>query len=340
MTDNSPLPSWFVDLLEADDALDATPGAASEQAFLVTGGILRNAQIVSAAQKQTEEAFGFKWAKRDTFDSPTFLAMARSWLVERYGRLEDMEWFRTLSRPAIVLDAGCGAGMSALEYFGPALDRIRYIGADISTAVDVARARFTERGASGAFVQADLTKLPLRPGTLDVVFSEGVLHHTDSTAGAIAALAPLLRTDGRFMFYVYRRKGPVREFVDDLIRDKLQQMTPQQGWDAMMPLTRLGEALGKLDVEIDIPEPIDLLEIPPGRMNLQRFFYWHVAKAFYRPDITLEEMNHINFDWYAPRNAHRQSIDEVRAWCGAAGLEIEHEKVEEAGITIIARRLP
>jgi arsenite methyltransferase len=340
MTDSSMLPSWFVELLLVDNSPAALQGGQVDKGFVVTDGILRSTQVVSAAQKQTEEAFGFKWAKRDTFDSPTFLAMARSWLVERYGRLEEMEWFRKLSRPAIVLDAGCGAGMSALEYFGPALDRIHYIGADISTAVDVARSRFTERGFGGAFVQADLTNLPLRLGTLDIVFSEGVLHHTDSTAGAIMALAPLLRTDGHFMFYVYRRKGPIREFVDDLIRCKLQEMTPQRGWDAMMPLTRLGEVLGKLDIEIDIPEPIEILEIPAGRTNLQRFFYWHFAKAFYRPDITIEEMNHINFDWYAPRNAHRQSIDEVRAWCSAAGLAIEHEKVEEAGITIIARRLP
>lgn len=54
--------------------------------------------------------------------------------------------------------------------------------------------------------------------------------------------------------------------------------------------------------------------------------------------MTLDEMNHINFDWYAPRNAHRQTPEEVRGWCGDLGLAIEHERVEDAGITIIARR--
>ena len=61
-------------------------------------------------------------------------------------------------------------------------------------------------------------------------------------------------------------------------------------------------------------------------------------KAFHHPDLTLEELNHINFDWYAPRNAHRQSPEEVRAWCAEAGLEVEREVVEDAGITIVARR--
>jgi len=116
----------------------------------------------------------------------------------------------------------------------------------------------------------------------------------------------------------------------------MRAMTPEQAWKAMEPLTRLGIALGELNVEVDIPEAIDLLEIPAGRINLQRLFYWHVAKAFYRPDFTFDEMNHINYDWYAPRNAQRQSIEEVRTWCQECGLEIERERVEEAGITIVA----
>ena len=140
------------------------------------------------------------------------------------------------------------------------------------------------------------------------------------------------------MFYVYRTKGPVREFTDDYIRDKLQSMTPEQGWAAMIPLTKLGKALGELDIEIDIPERIDLLGVPAGRINIQRFFYWHVLKSFYRPEMSLDEMNHLNFDWYAPKNAHRQTPQEVRQWCGDLGLSIEHESVEEAGITMIARK--
>ncbi len=48
-------------------------------------------------------------------------------------------------------------------------------------------------------------------------------------------------------------------------------------------------------------------------------------------------MNHINFDWYAPKNAHRHSIEGVRGWCAELGLAIAREQVEDSGITIIAR---
>jgi hypothetical protein len=49
-------------------------------------------------------------------------------------------------------------------------------------------------------------------------------------------------------------------------------------------------------------------------------------------------MNSINYDWFAPANAHRHTPEEVRAWCAGAGMTIEREVVEEAGITVIARK--
>ncbi len=181
--------------------------------------------------------------------------------------------------------------------------------------------------------------LQLAPRSVDVIFSEGVLHHTDSTREAVLALASLLRPGGRFLFYVYRRKGPIREFTDDYVRALLQTMSPQQAWRAVEPISRLGAALGRLNVVVEVPEDIDLLDIPAGSIDIQRLFYWHVLKAFYRPDATLEELNHINYDWYAPANAHRQSPEDVRAWCAEAQLEIEREVVQESGITVVARRL-
>jgi arsenite methyltransferase len=171
-----------------------------------------------------------------------------------------------------------------------------------------------------------------------VIFSEGVLHHTDSTETALKRLSDLLRPGGRFLFYVYRRKGPIREFTDDYVRERIGTLDPEDAWRAIMPITRLGQALGELDAEVDVEEPIELLGIPAGRINVQRLFYWHVLKAFYRPDLTLEEMNHINYDWFAPANAHRQSPEEVRRWCDEAGLQVERESVEPAGITIVARK--
>ena len=80
----------------------------------------------------------------------------------------------------VVLDAGCGAAHTALQYFKPVLNDILYIGSDISEAVDVAKA-VDEEKANAAFLPQyeDLNKLPIPNESLDVIFSEGVFHHTD-----------------------------------------------------------------------------------------------------------------------------------------------------------------
>lgn len=331
-------PEWLFELLGLPPLEEGAAGSAGGVSVEMRDGILRSRSLLSAAQAQTADIFGFKWSRRDTFESEAMRAPIREWLVERYGDLEGANWWSGHGDEPLVLDAGCGAGLAAVELFGARLRSIRYIGMDVSRAVDVAAQRFAERELPGGFIQADLAEPPFVDGSLDVVFSEGVLHHTDSTEHALKRLARLLRPGGRFLFYVYRRKGPIREFTDDYVRHQLQGMGPDEAWAQLMPLTKLGKALGDLHVEVEVPEDVELLGIPAGRIDVQRLVYWHVFKAYHRDDLDLEELNHINFDWYAPRNAHRQSADEVRAWCTDASLEIERENVQEAGITIVARK--
>ena len=295
--------------------------------------------VVSAAQTQTRDAFGFKWAKRDTYESPAMQDAVRQWLFERYcegdpSRLDG--WLSGGRR--VILDAGCGAGNSALLFFGDRLRHHDYIGVDISTAVDVARGRFAEAGLDGTFIRSDLLTAPIAPESVDLILSEGVLHHTDDTAQAFAHLATRLAPGGRFLCYVYARKAVVREYTDDVVRAALQPMTDEEAWRALEPLTRLGIALGELGVTLDVPEDIPFLGIRKGPIDLQRFFYWNLCKMYYRPELSMDEMNHINFDWFRPLNCHRHTPEEVQSWCVAAGLDIEHLDVQDAGISVVARR--
>ena len=65
----------------------------------------------------------------------------------------------------------------------------------------------------------------------------------------------------------------------------------------------------------------------------------NIFKAFYKSNLNIEEMNHVNYDWYAPKNARRHFLNEVRDWCEKIGLAIKREHVCKAGITIIASKL-
>jgi SAM-dependent methyltransferase len=299
------------------------------------------ADLQSDNQAQTSETFGFKWKKRDTYESPSVQQEWRRWLFEKYfdndpSRLTAL--LQASSGRMSILDAGCGSGGSALLLFGEHLRDHDYVGVDISDSVQVARERFAERGIPARFEQYDLNAIPEDLGQFDVIFSEGVLHHTDSVSAAIATLARRLRPGGRFMFYVYARKAPLREYADDLIRDAIASMDNEDAWKALEPLTKLGKALGDLNVEIEIEEDIPYLGIAKGRHDLQRLFYYNICKAYYRPDYSIDEMNHINFDWYRPKNCHRHTAEEIAGFCADAGLQIDRLHPEESGITVVATK--
>ncbi len=308
--------------------------------YFIRDNILRQKGIYSEQQNQTKEAFGFKWKKRATYESNYFLENSRRWLKERYlGREKDSailkEWLPDGTR---FLDAGCGSGFSALLLFKEYINNIFYLGVDISNAVDVAIKRFDEVNIKGEFLQTDLLNLPFSGPTFDVIFSEGVLHHTDSTEKSLKYLASLLISGGRYLFYVYRKKGPVREFSDDLIRSYLSDMDDIHAWEALLPFTKLGKVLGDLDLEINIPESIPFLGIPEGPIDLQRLFYWYIMKMHYKHGWTIEEMNHVNFDWYRPLNCHRHTQEEIKKWCDEAKLKIEHMDIQDSGITVVAKK--
>jgi hypothetical protein len=141
-----------------------------------------------------------------------------------------------------------------------------------------------------------------------------------------------------FLFYVYAKKAVIREFVDDHVRLELNKFSDDEAWEQLKPLTKLGIELGKIKEKIEVPEDIPYLGIKKGTYDLQRFFYWNIFKAYYREEYTLEEMNHLNFDWYRPLNCQRHTKEEILQYCEEAGLDIEHMNTQEAGFTIVARK--
>lgn len=293
----------------------------------------------SKEQEQTAKCFDFKWSRRETYESDRMRALGEKWLFERYCSGDPnklAEWLDGGRK--VILDAGCGSGYSALLFFGDLLKEHDYIGVDISPAVNLAKIRFQEMGYPGDFIQMSIMELPIPDKCVDLIFCEGVLHHTDSVGEGIEYLSKKLKVGGRFLFYVYARKAVIREFTDDYVRNCIKGMEDEEAWKALEPLTKLGIALGKMKVEIEVPEDVPYLGIMKGKIDLQRFFYWNICKLFYSPELTLEEMNHINFDWYRPLNCHRHTPQEIRTFCDGAGLQIEHMDIQNSGITVVALR--
>jgi arsenite methyltransferase len=307
--------------------------------YPIRRGIPRFVAFEDAGQQQTGDSFGYKWRQQEAFNSDSTREWARNWLLERYGFASAADMRAHLAGAGRVLDAGCGSGYSAVLWLAPGWSEgtgAEWFGVDVSEAVDVARD--TLHGVEGThFIQADILQLPFRDETFGAAFSEGVLHHTPSTERAFASVVSTIQVGGELLVYVYRKKGPIREYSDDFIRALVASLPPAKALEQMMPpLTDLARALAETEATVVVSRDVPYLGIEAGEYPLQRFVYWHFLKAFWNDAFTLEGNNLVNFDWYHPRYAHRHTEEELRTWCQRYGVDISRFEKQESGFTVRA----
>ena len=119
--------------------------------------------------------------------------------------------------------------------------------------------------------------------------------------------------------------------------DQVMTIKGKGGRERLVPLNdKARKALADLHIDVEVSEDVPLLGIKAGRYDVQRLIYWHVAKLYWNDGFSLEENNHVNFDWYHPTYAHRHTEDEIRGWCKGAGLTIQHFDAQESGYTVRA----
>ena len=104
-----PVPEWLTELLGVGPLGEGESADIAGRRFAVEGGILRDERAHSESQRQTADAFSFKWAKRATFESDASLARASAWLLERYGDVAAASWWADYGAHPVMVDAGCGA---------------------------------------------------------------------------------------------------------------------------------------------------------------------------------------------------------------------------------------
>lgn len=148
------------------------------------------------------------------FDEATALLRAR---FERNG------FDLTRAPHERVIDIGCGGGR-----YSVALRRLGFrevVGVDWSTeGIAVANARVSEAGIDGVtFQRTDVLSLPFGDDEFDVVFSNGVLHHTVDCQRGIDELARVVKPGGRGWLYLYHRPGGLDRLTHYLARLLLKQ---------------------------------------------------------------------------------------------------------------------
>lgn len=152
--------------------------------------------------KKTKKSFGQEWSifKYDNDTTWGFTAESRK---KRF--LDELNMAPEELKGKKLFDVGCGNGVltSALSDFG-----MKTFGIDVSPSIE--SAYLNNKNADTQFVQGDLQNPPFKISSMDIVYSTGVLHHTNNTELSFSCITPLVKPNGRLYIWLYRPEKDLR----------------------------------------------------------------------------------------------------------------------------------
>jgi ubiquinone/menaquinone biosynthesis C-methylase UbiE len=154
------------------------------------------------------------------FSGPSFWQEPAELLQTRLARnsIPERRW-----RGRTVLDAGCGGGRYTVAW--RLLGAAPVVGLDISDiGVADASARVRDAGLDDVrFETGDVLAMPFADDAFDVVFSNGVLHHTTDWRAGISELVRVLRRGGLGWLYLIENPGGLFWDVIEILRQIMRE---------------------------------------------------------------------------------------------------------------------
>lgn len=220
-------------LSHSDTAVKCDDCAAT---YTVEGGIpsmLSPDSAVAAREMDRMDFWDQGWVKRSatlkSLDREGALRVRAEYETEmtREGYPSTREVTGENARDKILCNIGCGGGYEGLLFAGYGC---QYVGVDFSAnAVRITRDLTKIAGYEISAYQAEAERLPLQDGSIDIVYTNGVLHHTPHTRQAVEEIKRVLKDGGEafiglyatnsLMFFWYRLHAVAR---GNFTRDKIQ----------------------------------------------------------------------------------------------------------------------
>lgn len=240
--------------------------------------------ILSEDNAAEQKSFGLQWTRYKEVQDNTFLNFYSS------KTIQDVFLKKTGFKPnelkrKLVLDAGCGFGRYSI-----AARRLgaEIIAVDVSNAVESCYENSKDVGGIHV-VQADIFNLPFKMGLFDIIYSIGVIHHTQEAHAAFIRLSRHLKKKGQMYVEVYQ-KGP---FIREIINSLLRSITTQLPHNLLFNLCYIPWLIAN----IPILGKIFGLFLPMSKIFID------------------------NFDWYSPKYQSHHTVSEVFTWFKEAGFK-------------------
>jgi len=217
-----------------------------------------------------------------------------------------------------VLNVGVGLGRET-EALHAVFPEAEVFGVDLNFALLQSAERF-KTSPWIHFVIASLFALPFEPTSFDLVYSQGVIHHTYSTREALKAIVQFARPKGYVFIWVYG--------LDDHLVLR----------GAMGTITRV-----HWHVE-SVLRPL-VSRVPSSVRSLLFGVLTAVAHPLVKSRVVHKDRwrwkntNHGLRDWLSPRYAHRHSYNEVVEWYEDLGLQIVDVQSPGAYRRLFGKRL-
>lgn len=260
-------------------------------------------QVTNAQVLKTRESFAWEWNRYPGSlpeDKPLFLEETQIPEEEFRGKL--------------VMDAGCGMGRYAKVALSLGAEVVAF---DLSDACLRLTASMKETKLH--VVQGDLLNPPLKNAAFDIIYSQGVLHHTSNTQAAFKRVAQLVKAGGLFSVWLYGKAGRFEEFATNPIREGRGWIERHRrlAWSVVAvrhlfsDLVRAATVKMPVRLSYALCYPLTALGAVPGLKYLT--FSVH-------PDFQVRLIE--NFDWISPPFQYHHTKEELCGWFKEAGFSV------------------
>lgn len=224
-----------------------------------------------------------------------------------------------------MLDAGCGNGTLSAEL---ALEGIEVVALDFSDGAmrafqyQIFQSRVTAEAAARLnYVQGDLQYPPFQDGEFDLIYSDGVLHHTPDTKRTFMAVAKKVRPGGRLFVWLYRSDTHGAQSIKRALVRSTRIITSWMSYSKRLSLCYVAAFFILLGV------------------RFLRLFGWRG-----RPVISLRQKAINLFDTITPMYNHEHTPAETEVWFKEAGYDdvqevtIREFRLGDGGFAMIGTR--